>query len=806
MSSTSNSVIGALRANLSLDSAQFKAGADQAKKVLGSLQGNFDKFSDTAKKVGVGLAAIGASIGAITAKVGSDAKNIKQMSTALGMTQESYQVMSKGAAKFGIEQDKLNDIIKDSNEKLGEYLTTGGGGYKDFMDSVAKPLGVSAQDLWELAPEDRFVKMQSMMEQMNIPLEQQSFFWESIASDATYLIPLLGKSGAEIQKMRDFMEQTGQILSDKVIANLSTFQSNVGAIGGVMSGWGNIFVSQFAPQLEDVSGKILNFLQNSQAVRDAFATAGQAVGSVLQFISDNSETISSVLTTAFQAVGAVLSFVSDNFQIIASLAAGAAIAFGGFALASNAVAIATGAVNLALGAFKVALASTGIGLAAVALGAIVYATWQWVDSVGGLSNALSVVGTIWNGVKDSMSLGISAIGNLFSATFSAIKAAFYSLVGAVGSGFASMLSGIEGGLNKVIDAANALGANLSKVDIGADALARNAANFGADGAKAALEMGEAYKGAAANIKGATDALTNSWSEAQKKIDAYKAAADKATKDRAAKEAADKAAANNTQTTPVKPPAPLPPVNNTNTNSGGGGGSAASDKAKDQAKAYEDLRKRVDVLALSLGHAAIQEKILTERFNIGAAAAPELVEKLVRQEDALTRFKDALASVGQSFTDNFSRMLIEGASFKDALGGLLSDLASMLAKSALNSLWGNFLGPAIGGIFGGGLPGFAKGTNGSPAGLALVGERGPELVNLKAGTRVTPANKTAELLNGSGSFGVKIEIKLSEGIEANILEAARANSIQISKQAVNAYDKKALARGIKKYTQDPRRMG
>jgi hypothetical protein len=45
-------------------------------------------------------------------------------------------------------------------------------------------------------------------------------------------------------------------------------------------------------------------------------------------------------------------------------------------------------------------------------------------------------------------------------------------------------------------------------------------------------------------------------------------------------------------------------------------------------------------------------------------------------------------------------------------------------------------------------GFAKGTSFAPGGVALVGEEGPELVELPAGARVHTANQTARMANGT----------------------------------------------------------
>jgi hypothetical protein len=49
-----------------------------------------------------------------------------------------------------------------------------------------------------------------------------------------------------------------------------------------------------------------------------------------------------------------------------------------------------------------------------------------------------------------------------------------------------------------------------------------------------------------------------------------------------------------------------------------------------------------------------------------------------------------------------------------------------------------------------MPKFAGGTSYAPGGMALVGEEGPELVNLPAGASVTPNRKTMATLQGGGT--------------------------------------------------------
>ncbi|WP_425005738.1 hypothetical protein [Mycolicibacterium sp. S3B2] len=55
-----------------------------------------------------------------------------------------------------------------------------------------------------------------------------------------------------------------------------------------------------------------------------------------------------------------------------------------------------------------------------------------------------------------------------------------------------------------------------------------------------------------------------------------------------------------------------------------------------------------------------------------------------------------------------------------------------------------------------LPRFARGTNFAPGGLALVGEEGPELVNLPRGSKVKMAGETRQAMSQARS-GVKIDV-------------------------------------------------
>lgn len=72
-----------------------------------------------------------------------------------------------------------------------------------------------------------------------------------------------------------------------------------------------------------------------------------------------------------------------------------------------------------------------------------------------------------------------------------------------------------------------------------------------------------------------------------------------------------------------------------------------------------------------------------------------------------------------------------------------------------------------------IPAHAKGTNNAPGGISLVGEEGPELVNLKKGSQVIPTKKTSDILSKAGnSFkveGDRITVNITGGSSDDIIE-------------------------------------
>jgi TP901 family phage tail tape measure protein len=77
-----------------------------------------------------------------------------------------------------------------------------------------------------------------------------------------------------------------------------------------------------------------------------------------------------------------------------------------------------------------------------------------------------------------------------------------------------------------------------------------------------------------------------------------------------------------------------------------------------------------------------------------------------------------------------------------------------------------------------IPGFASGTNFAPGGLAIVGEQGPELVNLPRGSRVYDHHETAAMVSGGGGITVNVHVaSVASEIDMHSLAHRVAREIQ-----------------------------
>ena len=167
--------------------------------------------------LGAAAAAATASLGLIVRSTVESAAQIRRFAQVANATPEALQRWSAGARTVGIEQEKLADILKDVNDRVGDFLQTGGGPMADFFENVAPRVGVTADQFARLSGPEALQLYVDTLERAGVSQQEMTFYLEAMASDATRLLPLLRNGGAEMARLGDQASDLGAVLDPEAL-------------------------------------------------------------------------------------------------------------------------------------------------------------------------------------------------------------------------------------------------------------------------------------------------------------------------------------------------------------------------------------------------------------------------------------------------------------------------------------------------------------------------------------------------------------------------------------------------------------
>lgn len=201
-----------------LDKAQkrIKGFESKSKKDLKSTSASFDMLASAAKRVGPAIAAalsVQAFRGALDA-----ASEIQNLSNIAGVASDRFQVLALTSQQFGINQEKLADILKDVNDKFGDYVQTGAGPLADFFENIAPQVGITASAFADLSSEGKLGAYINALQRANVSQADMTFYMEAIASDSTALVRAFENNSAAIDQMARKAEDLGLIIDQETIA------------------------------------------------------------------------------------------------------------------------------------------------------------------------------------------------------------------------------------------------------------------------------------------------------------------------------------------------------------------------------------------------------------------------------------------------------------------------------------------------------------------------------------------------------------------------------------------------------------
>jgi ABC-type multidrug transport system fused ATPase/permease subunit len=340
-------------------------------------------------------AALAVAVVSMTRSTVAAANEIDQLSQVANSAPEVFQRWSAASATVGIEQEKLADILKDVNDRVGDFLQTGGGPMADFFENIAPRVGVTADQFARLSGPEALQLYVDSLQKAGVSQQEMTFYLEAMASDTTRLIPLLQNGGAEMTRLGAQAQALGAVLDADAIAAMRRSELALVSIGQVFTGVRNKIAVALAPSLEAVANAFVALASSTSPISRAF------------------DTLLANLDRLVIYAGTFATFLAGRW--VAAMAVAALSVRG----------LATMLVVL-----KGALIRTGIG----APGELVYWFTRLASGAGGFGAAMGLLKDVAVEVWDRIKMGASAAGARATAMFYDLKAdAASGMAGAIES-------------------------------------------------------------------------------------------------------------------------------------------------------------------------------------------------------------------------------------------------------------------------------------------------------------------------------------------------------------------------------------
>ena len=351
MASTS---LGTLTLDLAVRLSEFTDGLtraerqarDSASNISDSVSELRDNIADDISKIsgsfaGMAIGAIAVAAGAMTAFAIETAKADVQLGIMAGTANtslKSFQVLTHAAAGFGVEQEALTAILADTQEKLGEFSATGGGGAADFFEALQNNTKMTDEEIRNLGKTlqgkdgvEAIQLLKDKMDELGATSQEQRFMFESLAGDLGNLMPLFANGGVILEEYGVQLEDAGVIKSQDAIDQSRILAAETQAIQTKFEGLKTQLVTDMIPALGTLATHFSKGTEKGSDFREEVTDIGKAVNVTAAMIVGLAAGVgifSSVMQQFSMQAGNLGQTVEDFYNADGFKAKGAALAAG----------------------------------------------------------------------------------------------------------------------------------------------------------------------------------------------------------------------------------------------------------------------------------------------------------------------------------------------------------------------------------------------------------------------------------------------------------------------------------------------
>ena len=290
-----SSVIGALRVNLGLDSAQFNKGAKQAQTTAQRLGRNMQRIGAAASVVGAGVAL------AIRGQLNA-ADDLGKSAQQLGLPVEQLSQLQHAAKLSGVSMSSLETGLRRLSQNMAQDA------------EKFSALGIAVRDAnGEMRPTaDVMADLSNVLADMPDGAEKTALAMDLMGRSGAEMIPLLNGGADSLKAMMAEADALGLTISGETAAAAAQFNDNLTRLSGLVQGVVRIMSAEFAPVLATISDAVAGFAERFQnlspQMRRFIGVAGAiaiALGPVLIALGTLVIVVGAISAPVLLAVGAI---------------------------------------------------------------------------------------------------------------------------------------------------------------------------------------------------------------------------------------------------------------------------------------------------------------------------------------------------------------------------------------------------------------------------------------------------------------------------------------------------------------------
>lgn len=326
--------LGTLTLDLAVRLSEFTEGLSQAQSQASDAASNIsasvselrDNIADDISKIsgsfaGMAIGGLAVAAGAMAALAIETAKADVQLGIMAGTANtslKSFQVLTHAAAGFGVEQEALAAILADTQEKLGEFSATGGGGAADFMEALQNNTKMTDEQIRELGKtlqgKDGVGAIQYLKDELDAlgaTSQEQRFIMESLAGDLGNLMPLFANGGVILEEYGVQLEDAGVIKTAEAIEQSRRLAAQTQAMQTQFEGLKTQLVASTIPAMSTLITYFQEGSQKGRGFKNEVNGVGEAVRVTTGLIIGLAASVS-MIAQVFQGVGAQMRAIGQT--------------------------------------------------------------------------------------------------------------------------------------------------------------------------------------------------------------------------------------------------------------------------------------------------------------------------------------------------------------------------------------------------------------------------------------------------------------------------------------------------------------